>query len=47
MRYLGKVSYLGTNFQGWQKQNNAQTIQGKLEEALQDIDSFERIVYRK
>ena len=34
MRILAVVSYNGTNYQGWQKQPNAVTVQSKIEEAL-------------
>ena len=37
MRYLGKVTYLGTKYQGWQKQNDVPSIQGKLEEVLSTL----------
>ncbi len=31
------IEYEGTNYSGWQKQNNCRTIQGKLEEALEQM----------
>lgn len=34
MRYFLDISYKGTNYHGWQIQNNARTIQGYLEDAL-------------
>lgn len=34
MRIKLTLSYLGTNFSGWQYQDNAPTIQGELEKAL-------------
>lgn len=34
MRYIITLSYAGTNLSGWQKQNNAATVQGELERAL-------------
>lgn len=34
MRYIITLSYSGTNLSGWQKQNNAATVQGELERAL-------------
>lgn len=34
MRYFLEVSYKGTNYAGFQVQNNAMTIQGELEKAL-------------
>ena len=37
MRLLGQVSYKGTNYQGWQKQKNALTIQEEIEKVLSKI----------
>lgn len=37
MKYFIEVSYLGTNFHGWQIQPNAPSIQGELEFALSTI----------
>ena len=37
MRVLGFVSYKGSNYQGWQKQNNVPTIQEELEKQLSQI----------
>jgi tRNA pseudouridine38-40 synthase len=34
MRYFLEISYLGTHYHGWQKQQNAASVQEKLEEAL-------------
>ncbi len=34
MRYFLTLSYKGTNYNGWQIQQNAPSIQGKIEEAL-------------
>lgn len=34
-RYFIEVSYLGTNYAGFQRQDNAQTIQGVLESAIE------------
>ena len=31
-KYVMHISYLGTNYSGWQIQNNAQTIQGIISE---------------
>ena len=31
------VSYLGTNYAGWQKQNNALGIQEVIENAMQEL----------
>ena len=36
-KYIMHLSYLGTNFSGWQIQDNAKTIQGVLMEALKCI----------
>ncbi len=35
MRYFIEVAYVGYNYSGFQKQNNAVTIQGKIEHAMQ------------
>lgn len=37
MRILAKVSYKGTNYQGWQKQINAPTIEEEIEKVLSKI----------
>lgn len=37
MRYFIHLSYRGTHFHGWQRQNNAHTVQGELEKALQTV----------
>ena len=37
MRYLCCVSYKGTNYQGWQKQINAPTVQGEIERVFSQI----------
>jgi tRNA pseudouridine38-40 synthase len=34
MRYLLELSYVGTNYFGWQRQKNLPTIQGELDKAL-------------
>lgn len=34
MRYFGKLAYCGKNYSGWQVQNNAVTVQQKVEGAL-------------
>ena len=41
MRVLGFVSYKGSNYQGWQKQNDVPTIQGEIEEKLSTIFNTE------
>ncbi len=37
MRYFFEIAYNGTNYHGWQRQNNAITVQQLLEEALTKI----------
>lgn len=37
MRLLCQVSYKGTNYQGWQKQKNAPTVQETIEKVLSKI----------
>ncbi len=37
MRLLAQVSYKGTNYQGWQKQKDAPTIQETIEKVLSQI----------
>lgn len=37
MRYFLEVSYKGTNYAGFQVQNNANTIQGEVEKALSTV----------
>jgi tRNA pseudouridine38-40 synthase len=34
MRYFLELSFLGTNYHGWQRQQNAHTVQQELENAL-------------
>jgi len=34
LRYFIKLSYDGTNYHGWQSQNNAKTLQSEIEKAL-------------
>lgn len=41
MRYLMKVGYDGTNYCGWQKQDNKPTIQGILEDKIKQITGEE------
>ena len=45
-KYVMHISYLGTNYSGWQIQNNAQTIQGIIMDALHHLiqDSIPLIV---
>ena len=37
MRYFIEISYYGKNFHGWQIQDNAETIQSRLEDSLSKI----------
>lgn len=37
MRYFLKISYLGTHYHGWQRQDNAISIQSAIEEALAQV----------
>lgn len=37
MRLLCKVAYKGTNYQGWQKQKNAPSVQEEIEKVLSQI----------
>ena len=43
LRYKIIVAYDGTNFKGWQIQNNSKTIQGELEDALKIINNNKSI----
>ena len=36
-RYVMSLSYLGTNYSGWQIQNNAKSIQGSIMDGLHSI----------
>lgn len=37
MRYFIELAYKGTNFHGWQRQNNAHTLQQEIEDALSKL----------
>lgn len=37
MRYFLDISYLGTNYHGWQVQSNAHTVQAELQDCLSKI----------
>lgn len=37
MRYFMELAYKGTNYSGWQVQENAMTIQGEIEKALKTL----------
>ena len=43
MRYFLKIAYKGTRFHGWQKQNNANTIQNEIEKAICTLTSLKTI----
>ena len=45
MRLLSCVSYKGTNYQGWQKQKDAPTVQGTIESVLSRILNQEINIY--
>lgn len=40
-RYIMKISYLGTNYSGWQIQNNSFTVQGSIMSCLKSILKFD------
>lgn len=44
MKVLAKVSYKGTNYQGWQKQTNAPSIQEEIEKVLSKILNTETTI---
>ncbi len=37
LRFFIELSYRGTNFHGWQRQNNAQTVQESIEKAISTL----------
>ena len=45
MRLLAQVSYKGTAYQGWQKQDNAPTVQGTIEQVLSQILNTKISIY--
>ena len=45
MRLLCQVAYKGTNYQGWQKQKDAPTIQEEIEKVLSKISNTEINIY--
>ena len=45
MRIFGRVSYKGTNYQGWQKQTSAPSIQETIEKVFSQIFNTSIIVY--
>ena len=44
MRYKIRLSYDGSSFCGWQIQNNAATVQGKIEKALKTFLGIQVLV---
>lgn len=45
MKILGKVEYVGTAYNGWQKQKNGKTIQNVIESILSKIFNTEITIY--
>ncbi len=45
MKILAKVEYLGTNYHGWQKQINANSVQEEIEKVLSQILNTEINIY--
>lgn len=45
MKILATVSYKGTNYQGWQKQTNAPSIQEEIEKVISKILNVETTIY--
>lgn len=45
MRYKAVVKYVGTNYYGWQKQPNARSVQGVLEQKLSTYFNKEIIIH--
>ena len=43
MRYFMTFSYDGSQYKGYQKQNDEKTVQGEIEKALTQIHSFKRV----
>ncbi len=44
-RYFAQISYNGSNFHGWQRQNNAHSIQQEIEHALSLILKTKTVIY--
>ena len=45
MNFALKISYLGTNYSGWQIQNNVPTIQGEIQKAVEKIFCEQLVVH--
>lgn len=43
MYLILKIEYDGTNYSGWQRQNNAATIQGEIEKAFREITGLDTV----
>lgn len=43
-RYFLELAYLGTPFNGWQRQPNADTVQGRIEDALRVLTREETLI---
>jgi len=43
-RYKLVIEYDGTDYCGWQKQDDVSTIQGEIEQALRDLNGGQRVV---
>ena len=44
MRYFIQLSYNGSNFHGWQRQNNANSVQQTLEDSMSIIQGSDILV---
>lgn len=45
MRLFAKVSYKGTNYQGWQRQTNAPSVQEEIERVISRILNYDTTIY--
>jgi len=45
MKILAKVKYLGTSYNGWQKQSDAPSVQENIEKVLSQILDKETVIY--
>lgn len=45
MKIFAKVTYKGTNYQGWQRQTNAPTVQEEIEKVLSKILNDNVVIY--
>ncbi len=44
MRYFAELAYRGTNYNGWQKQKNAPSVQAAIQQAFSTIIGVEEVV---